>query len=146
MTKNPKRPDSSLEVHYESVLGDISHLIDAARRSAARSVNCIMTAAYWLIGRRIVEFEQKGEIRAEYGEELIERLAADLSARYGRGFSIRNVWQMKAFYLAWPIPQTTSAQSEGREILQTVSAQFSLSNIASCFPPSRIRDRWGGNA
>ncbi len=53
-----------------------------------------MTAAYWLIGRRIVEFEQKGETRAEYGEELIERLAADLITRYGRGFSVRNVWQM----------------------------------------------------
>ena len=50
-----------------------------------------------LIGRRIVECEQKGEIRAEYGEELVERLAADLSARFGRGFAVRNVRHMKAF-------------------------------------------------
>ena len=55
MTKKPIRPDSSLDVHYDSILGEISNVIDAARRSAARSVNCIMTAAYWLIGRRIVE-------------------------------------------------------------------------------------------
>lgn len=123
-----------MEIHYDSILGDISNVIDAARRSAVRSVNCIMTAAYWLIGRRIVEFEQKGEIRAEYGEELIERLAADLIARYGRGFSVRNVWQMKAFYLAWPIPQTVSAQSEGLEILQTPSAESALSSIVSSFP------------
>jgi hypothetical protein len=130
MTKKAKRP-SSLDVHYDYILGDISNVIDAAKRSAARSVNCIMTAAYWLVGRRIVESEQKGEIRAEYGDELIERLAADLSARHGRGFSVRNVWQMKAFYLAWPIPQTVSAQSEGREILQTVSAESPFSSIAS---------------
>jgi hypothetical protein len=47
---------------------------------------------------------------------------------------VRNVWQMKAFYLAWPIPQTVSAQSEGREILQTVSAESPFPSIASSFP------------
>ena len=111
MRKKQKKLPSSIDVQYETILGDISNVIDAARRSAARSVNCIMTAAYWLIGRRIVELEQKGKRRAEYGKELIEQLAGDLSARYGRGFSVRNVWQMKAFYLAWPIPQTMSAES-----------------------------------
>ena len=125
---------SSLEIHYDSILEDISKVIDTAGKSAARSVNCIMTAAYWLIGRRIVELEQKGEARAEYGEELIERLAADLIARYGRGFSVRNVWQMKAFYLAWPLPQTVYAQSEGLEIPQTVSAESVLSSIVQSFP------------
>ena len=60
MTKKTNRPGRSMEVHYESVLGDISSVIDAARNSAARSVNCIMTAVYWMIGRRILEFEQKG--------------------------------------------------------------------------------------
>ena len=80
-----------------------------------------MTAAYWMIGRHIVEFEQSGEQRADYGEEIVERLATDLSIHYGRGFSIRNVWNMKAFYLAWPIPQTASAES-------------SLASVASRFP------------
>jgi predicted nuclease of restriction endonuclease-like (RecB) superfamily len=134
MKKKPTGHDSSPGVHYDSILGEISGVIDAARRSAARSVNCIMTAAYWLIGRRIVEFEQKGEKRAGYGEELLARLSVDLSVRYGRGFSVRNVWQMRAFYLEWQIPQTASAQSEGREILQTVSAESSLARVASCFP------------
>lgn len=103
MANKTKRPSGHFEAQYDSILGEISHVIDAARKSAARSVNCIMTAAYWLIGRRIVESEQKGETRAEYGDELIQRLAADLAARYGKGYSVRNVWQMKAFYLAWPI-------------------------------------------
>ena len=100
MTNMIKKQDGIPDVDYRTILGDIANVLDAARRSAARSVNCIMTAAYWLIGRRIVEFEQKGKRRAEYGEELIEQLAGDLSARYSRGFSVRNVWQMKAFYLA----------------------------------------------
>ena len=76
---------------YEAVFGDVSKIIDAARESAVRSVNAAMTAAmtaaYWLIGRRIVEFEQLGEERAEYGAALIERLSEDLTGRFDRGFS-----------------------------------------------------------
>ena len=73
--------------------------------------------------------------RADYGKAIIERLAADLSARYGRGFSVRNVWLMRAFYVAWPILHTPSAKSgHGGEILQTASAESSLTDIASRFP------------
>jgi hypothetical protein len=57
-----------------------------------------------------VEFEQGGEKRAEYGEALLKQLAADLSARYGRGFSERNLEQMRRFYMSWPISQTLSAK------------------------------------
>ncbi len=134
MTKKTQKPNSTLETHYDAVLVDISKVIDAARSSAVRSVNYIMTAAYWMIGRRIVEEEQEGGVRAEYGEELIKRLAADLSRRYGRGFSIRNVWQMKAFYLSWPNLQTPSAESEERRITQTLPAESLLSKVASAFP------------
>lgn len=101
MAKQTKRPGSNLEVHYDSILGDISHVVDAARKSAARSVNCIMTAAYWLIGRRIVESEQKGLERADYGEELLKRLSIDLTSRYGRGFAKSNLYQMRSFYVAY---------------------------------------------
>jgi len=103
MTKKLKKKDNSMDGHYESIHGEISNLIDVARRSAARSVNCIMTAAYWLIGRRIVEFEQKGQVRAEYGEKLIERLAGDLGARFGRGFSYPNLNRFRQFYLTFPL-------------------------------------------
>jgi hypothetical protein len=73
-----------------------------------------MTASYREIGWRIVEFEQGGECRAAYGEALIKRLGADLSQRFGRGFGWRNLAQMRAFYLAWPVDQ----------ILQTLSAKL----------------------
>ena len=82
----------------------------------------VMTATYGLIGRQIAELEQEGRSRAEYGKETIERLAVDLSARYGRGFSVRNVWLMRAFCLAWPIVQTVSAES----LLDAIRPRFPL--------------------
>src|SRR5262249_46858185 len=76
---------------YERTLSEISALVAEARRTSARAVNAIMTATYWAIGRRIVEEEQGGTARASYGEELIRRLAADLTSRFGRGFGWRNL-------------------------------------------------------
>ena len=97
---------------YDEVLSGVVELLEQARRAAARSVNAIMTATYWEIGRRIVEYDQSGEERAEYGQELMVRLGDDLTKRFGRGFGWRNLFQMRAFYLAWPnILQTASAKS-----------------------------------
>jgi predicted nuclease of restriction endonuclease-like (RecB) superfamily len=117
--------------HYETLLTDVVHVIDEARRAVARTVNAAMTTTYWLIGRRIVEEEQRGAARADYGERLVKRLAHDLSRRFGRGFSKRNLWQMRAFYLARPLLETASAKSptstataRARPIVQTVSAQL----------------------
>jgi hypothetical protein len=98
---------------YDAVLADVVRLVEAARRMVARSVNAVMTATYWAIGRRIVLAEQGGRRRAEYGEALIEHLATDLTAKCGRGFGKRNLFQMSSFYLAYP------------EIVQTASAQLS---------------------
>lgn len=119
---------------YLAILDDISGIINNARRSATRSVNAVMTAAYWLIGRHVVKFEQGGKERADYGEEITKRLSVDLSTCYGRGFSIRNLWLMKAFYLAWStLPKVPAVSDEGK-ILQTVSAESSLAGIAAHFP------------
>ena len=71
---------------YGGLLTGISELLDQARRMSARTVNNVLTATYWEIGRRIVEYEQGGKARAEYGGELLKRLAADLTRRFGRGF------------------------------------------------------------
>ena len=87
--KSAKKPLALRSRDYDAMLNRVVDLIDQARRTSARTVNAIMTATYWLIGRYIVEFEQAGKTRAEYGAELVKRLAADLSARYGRGFSKR---------------------------------------------------------
>ncbi len=120
MTKKPTQPDSNPNLLYDSILGDISNVIDAARKSVARSINCIMTAAYWLIGRRIVESEQKGKARAQYGEALLAKLSNDLTRQYGRGFGMVNLSQMKKFYLLW----------RPERIFQTVSEE--LLSIVAC--------------
>ena len=64
---------------YSGLIGGIAELLEAARRSAARTVNALMTATYWEIGRRIVEFEQAGSDRAGYGKKLLAQLSEDLS-------------------------------------------------------------------
>lgn len=120
MTKSDIAPAIYAGLHRE-----IADVVESTRAAAARSVNALMTATYWEIGRRIVEFEQGGEDRAAYGEALIRRLGVDLSQRFGRGFGWRNLTQMRAFYLAWPteqILQTLSAKLPSSPIAQTLSA------------------------
>jgi len=111
MSREPMTKKTCAVERYSAVLSDIVGLLEAARRAAARTVNTVMTSAYWMIGRRIVESEQEGRDRAAYGDELIQRLSSDLTRRLGRGFSVRNLRQMRTFYLAWKIRQTVSAES-----------------------------------
>jgi len=68
---------------YETLLSNVSRLLQQARQSVGRAVNAAMTATYWQIGRRIVEQEQQGSDRASYGEDLVARRAKDLTARFG---------------------------------------------------------------
>jgi hypothetical protein len=98
MTKMTPIPDS-----YDNIRAGIVELLKAARSAAARNVNSIMTAVYWDIGRRIVESEQAGAVRANYGDELIKQLANDLSSQFGRGFGVVNLSQMRRFFLTWPM-------------------------------------------
>ncbi|MFY9986040.1 MAG: PDDEXK nuclease domain-containing protein [Chthoniobacterales bacterium] len=125
---------------YDSIVSELSDLIESARHVSARSVNAVMTASYWEIGRRIVESEQRGKKRAGYGEALLERLAADLTAKFGRGFGARNLWLMRRFFVHWPedqILQTVSAESrsvpqgprKSSEIVQTSSAESSFKRL-----------------
>ena len=131
--KEPKRADAE----YESVLGDVATILDTAKHSVTRSVNAAMTAAYWLIGRRIVESEQAGQERAEYGAALIARLASDLTERFGRGFSRQNIQYMRLFYLAYPpeqirqIPSGNSVLGARHEIRQTPSGEFDITHMST---------------
>ncbi|MFZ5445783.1 MAG: PDDEXK nuclease domain-containing protein [Myxococcota bacterium] len=118
---------------YQGVLGDVTKLLQASRAASARSINALMTATYWLVGRRIVEGEQHGRQRAAYGAQLVERLARDLTRRFGRGFGQRNLEQMRAFFLSRKeIPQTPSAEWALKKA-QTASAEL-LPRVAAAFP------------
>jgi predicted nuclease of restriction endonuclease-like (RecB) superfamily len=130
----PKLPIAYGEVHT-----GIVELLESARRAAARSINALMTASYWEIGRRIVEFEQGGKGRAKYGEALIERLANDLTHRFGRGFSADNLELMRLFYLTYPparISQTLSRKFQAPALpdnSETASRNFALDQLATAF-------------
>lgn len=127
-----KRPATKIKpAAYPTLLTGIGALLEESRRAIVRAANCFMTATYWEVGRRIVEFEQGGKRRAEYGDELLKRLAEDLTARHGRGFSERNLEQMRRFYECWPISQTLSAKS-------LPGTELAISQIASAKSMSRI--------
>lgn len=130
---------AALPAGYADIHGGIVELLDAARQAAARSVNALMTASYWEIGRRIVEAQQQGKRRAGYGEQLIKRLSSDLTAQFGRGFGVNNLENMRRFFLAYPaseISQTLSGKS-GNELpaknSQTVSRKLGLAELAQVF-------------
>jgi len=106
---------------YAGLVAEVSRLLETARRSSARVVNAVMTATYWELGQRIVEFEQRGERRAGYGEELLQRLAVDLTHRFGRGFSYPNLNKFRQLYLAYPAARESAAKN-----LSTLSIESTL--------------------
>lgn len=79
----------------------VAAILDQARQNVVRSVNSNMVVAYWLIGREIVEEFQGGENRAEYGERMLETLSSQLSAKYGRGYSVANLKNFRQLFIAF---------------------------------------------
>ena len=82
--------------------GRVCEILDTARAHIARTVNTTQVMANWLIGREMVEEEQRGKRRADYGQQLVAQLSAQLTVAYGRGWSPQNLFYMKQFYLAYP--------------------------------------------
>lgn len=98
--------------NYNHLLIKIGEILILARAKAVREINKAQVLAYWEIGREIVEFEQRGKSRGEYGERLIERLAEDMAKKFGKGFSPTNLKMMRLFYQSFPIRQTLSDESD----------------------------------
>lgn len=101
-----------------NITSDIRTILSEARKSVARAINTTMTAAYWLIGKRIVEEEQNGADRAAYGEGLLKKLSKELTSEFGNGFSYANLRSMRQFYLTY----------SGSEICQTLSSKLPWSH------------------
>jgi len=109
---NISTPDNN----YSSLIKDISSILETARRTSARAVNKILTATYWEVGRRIVEFEQHGAERAVYGKNLLLNLSSDLTKNFGRGFSVDNLELMRLFFLTFPIKQISETVSRKSDL------------------------------
>jgi hypothetical protein len=119
---------------YGNLLDRIAEILVEARTKVVKEINKAQVLAYWEIGREIVEFEQKGKVRAEYGEILLKKLSADMTAKFGRGFSRSNLQNMRLFYLAYPKCQTLSGKSTERQKYQTLSGKSETLSRKSAIP------------
>jgi len=102
--------ENSNALDNPAILIEIKQVIEQARKQVKQTVNHAMVSAYWQIGRLIVEQEQQGAARAEYGKTQLALLSTQLTAQFGKGYSSRNLRNMRSFYLAFSKWQTVSAK------------------------------------
>jgi predicted nuclease of restriction endonuclease-like (RecB) superfamily len=126
----------------------VRDIVDAARVSVVRTVNTVQVVANWLVGREIVEEEQRGRRRADYGQQLVAQLSEQLTAAYGKGWSSQNLFYMKQFYLAYPgllaeggILHVTRGESTQASIVHAVRGQSTaaLPLSADTWQPGTLR-------
>lgn len=96
--------------NYKTLVENIGSLLSESKKQVVQTVNNVLVKTYWEIGRYIVEFEQNGKERAEYGDELLVTLSKDLTLAYGKGFSKSNLFQIRQFYLKFQKFQTLSGK------------------------------------
>jgi len=111
---------------YTELVQQIGELLKTGRAQAGRAINTILVQTYWQIGQHIVEFEQGGKVKAEYGSELLDRLSKDLTLEYGKGFSRSNLFQIRQFYLKFPKIQTLSGQLSWSHYTELLKADNNL--------------------
>lgn len=121
--KMAKKPEND----YKTLIDIIGQTFSDARRNAHIAVNHTLVECYWNIGRHIVEFEQNGQERAEFGKKLLQNLAKDLTFRLGKGFSATNLYSMRQFFECFPISQTVSAKLSWSHVVEIISISDPLS-------------------
>ena len=107
--------------NYHLLIQQISLVVSDAKKQVATTINNALIETYWNIGKYIVEFEQDGNTRAKYGEQLLLNLSKDLSALLGKGFSKSNLFNMRLFYIRFPIFQTASGILSWSHIIEIVN-------------------------
>lgn len=126
--------------NYEGLVTRISDTFVQGRQKAAVAVNSFLVNTYWQIGRYIVEFEQEGSEKAEYGTALLERLSKDLSFVHGKGFSRSNLNYMRSFYLKYPICETVSHKLNWSHICELVKIDDPLER--SFYEKQTVLENW----
>ena len=123
---------------------NIKNIFQSARDNAYRQVNFIMVEAYWNIGQQIVQEEQNGKDRAEYGSYLIKELSSRLTKEFGKGFSQRNLRNMRQFYICFPIWQTLSAKLSWSHY--TLLLRIENTNAREWYAKESISSNWSVRA
>ena len=111
---------------YKELIENIGSVFNKAKNKIISAINVEMLDAYWKIGKYIVEYEQKGELKAEYGKKLLINLSKDLSVKYGKGFSRSNLQYMRLFYIHYPIRQTVSGKLSWSHYVELLSINDDL--------------------
>ena len=125
---------------YDNLIRNIGTILEQGRRQAYNVINQILTKTYWEIGRQIVEFEQEGKEKAEYGSALLDTLSRDLKQKYGKGFSRRNVLDMRRFYITYPNWQTVSAELSWSHYVELLGIEDNLER--SFYEKQCIKEGW----
>ena len=131
---------SDLIDSYQQLIDRIGECLAQGKQRAFEQVNTLLVETYWQIGQYIVEFEQKGNERAEYGSRLLTQLSRDLKTAYGKGFSRRNVLDMRRFYVSYPKWQMVSAKLGWSHYTELLAISDDLAR--SFYEQQCIRDRW----
>lgn len=126
---------------YNQLLDNIGLTIEQARQNAFKAINTELVKANWEIGRHIVEYEQHGQERAEYGSELLARLSKDLRQRYGKGFGRRNILDMRRFYIAYQIWQAVPAKLSWTHLITLLGVSDEASR--KFYEKQAVLENWG---
>ena len=126
---------------YTALIRSVGYTLQQGRQKAAMAVNTAMVQTYWEIGRQIVEFEQKGNEKADYGTGLLNHLSKDLTIRYGSGFSLSNINKMRKMYLTYPILQTVSAKLTWSHYVELLKIDDPLER--SFYEKEAENEQWG---
>lgn len=125
---------------YNKLIQGIGQLLIAGRERAAREVNSILVQTYWEIGRYIVEFEQRGKEKAEYGSQLFDRLSTDLTQAYGKGFGRSNLFYMRKLYLSFQNSGTLSHKLTWSHYYEILKADSDLE--ISFYTKQSEKEKW----
>jgi predicted nuclease of restriction endonuclease-like (RecB) superfamily len=125
---------------YNQLIENIGLSLDKGRRNAMNAINTELLFTKWEIGKYIIEFEQEGDEKAEYGSNLLNKLSADLKLRYGKGFSRRNILDMRRFYSCFPIWQTLSAKLSWSHYVALIGLKDKMER--SFYEKQCIKENW----
>jgi len=129
-----------LNKQYNGLLDNIGKIIEEGRKKAYNNISNIIIRTYWGIGREIVEFEQKGRKRAEYGKKLLDKLYKDLKYQHGKGFSRSNVYAMRQFYVCFPNFPDASGKLTWSHFIELTSVSDSLAR--SFYEQQCLKEKW----
>ena len=126
---------------YEELISRVGEVLEQGRRNVVQAVNSAMVRTYWEIGRTIVEYEQNGHKKAEYGSDVLNTLSRDLTDRFGKGFSRSNVFYIRKLYLTYEKVQTLSELLSWSHYIELLKIEDPLER--SFYEKECVSSHWG---